>query len=110
MATFVSAADARDGKAEFCRRHLGLIPDAPARTGGRKAGSPALGDELPLELGERSEDAEHKFAGGCRRVDRRALAGEHAQADSAGGEIMHRVDQVAKIAAVSRRARLPRYA
>ena len=31
------------------------------------------------------EDAEDEFAGGGRRVDRRALAGQHAQADSAGG-------------------------
>jgi len=49
---------------------------------------------LALELRGRGEDAEDKFAGGRRRVDRRALAGEHAQGDSACGEIMHGVDQV----------------
>jgi hypothetical protein len=53
-------------------RHLWLAaPDASTCAGGRKAGSRALGDELALELGERGEDAEHEFAGGRRRVDRR---------------------------------------
>ena len=48
----------------------------------------ALGDEFALELGERGEDAEDEFAGGRRRVDRRALAGENAQSDSAGRSFM----------------------
>ena len=103
---FAERADARVALAHTRHRdpqlrsgHLPLAPaDAPARAGGGEAGARALGDELALELRERGEDAEDELAGGRRRVDRRALAGEYAQSDSAGGEVMHRVDQVAEIA------------
>ena len=51
------------------------------------------------ELGERGEDPEHQFARRRRRVDRRALAGQHAKADTTVGEVVHDVDQMAKAAA-----------
>src|SRR6202040_1441246 len=78
---------------------FGLRP--PTRPRARADASPgacALGDQLALEFGERGEDAEDELAGRRRRIDRRALAGQDAQADSAGGEVMHGVDQVAEIA------------
>jgi hypothetical protein len=95
----VALSHARHRKPELCRRHLWLASaDASARAGGREPGACALGDQLALEFGERGEDAEDELAGRRRRIGRRALAGEDAQADSAGGEVMHGVDQVAEIA------------
>ena len=55
-------------------------------------------DQLPFELGQRREDAEHEAAGRGGAVDLRALTGEHPQAHAAGGEVLHGVDQMGKIA------------
>ena len=43
----------------------------------------ALLDQLPLELGQRREDAEYEAAGRRGGVDLRALPGEHPQAHAA---------------------------
>ncbi len=95
----LALAHARHREPEFCRRHFRLAaPDASTRAGGRKAGQRALAVKLALELGETCEEAEDEFAGGRRRVDRRALAGQHPESNSAAGEIIDGVDQVAEIA------------
>ena len=70
-----------------------------ARPGGGQAGLGALDDQLALELGERGEDAEDQLAGGGRRVDRRALAGQDLEPDAALGELVDQVDEVAQVAA-----------
>ena len=59
----------------------------------------AFADQLPLELGQRCEDAEHEAAGRGRGVDLRALAGEHPQAHAAGRQVLHGVDEMGEVAA-----------
>ena len=59
----------------------------------------AFTDQLPVELGQRREDAEHEATGGRGCVDLRALTGEHPQAHASGGEVLHGVDQMGEIAA-----------
>src|SRR5512135_2674437 len=51
------------------------------------------------ELRERREDPEHQLARRRGGVDRGSLAGEHLQADPTGGQLVHRVDQVAEVPA-----------
>ena len=74
--------------------HLGLrqreLPAtlASARPRGLEPGQGAFADQLPLELGQGREGAEHETAGGGGGVDLRALAGEHPQAHAAGGQVM----------------------
>ena len=51
-------------------------------------------DQLPFELGQCREDAEHEAAGRRGGVDMRALTGEHPQAHAAGRQILHGVDQM----------------
>jgi hypothetical protein len=63
-----------------------------------RAGDGALADQLALELSERGEDTEYQFAGSGRRVDRRSLAAEHAEADAALCEVVHHIDEVAQAA------------
>ena len=73
----------------------------PLRPRARAAVSPArvrFADQLPLELGQRREDAEHEAAGRCGGVDLRALPGEHQQAHAAGRQVLHGVDQVGEVA------------
>ena len=50
-------------------------------------GQGAFSDQLPFELGQRCEDAEHEAADRRGGVDLRALTGEHPQARAAGGKI-----------------------
>ena len=76
---------------------------ASARPRGREAGQGAFTDQLPLELGQRREDAEYEAAGRRGGVDLRALPGEHPQAHAAGRQILHGVDQVGKGAAERRK-------
>ncbi len=64
-----------------------------ARPRGREPGQCAFADQLPLELGQRREDAKHEAAGRRGGVDLRALTGEHPQAHAAGRQILHGVDQ-----------------
>ena len=64
------------------------------RPRGREPGQGAFADQLPLELGQRREDAEHEAAGRRGGVDLRALPGEHPQAHAAGRQVLHGVDQV----------------
>ena len=64
------------------------------RPRGREPGPGAFADQLPLELGQRREDAEHEAAGRRGGVDLRALPGEHPQAHAAGRQVLHGVDQV----------------
>ena len=71
-----------------------LCTKAAARPRGREPGQGAFADQLPLELGQRREDAEHEAAGRGGGVDLRALAGEHPQAHAAGRQVLHGVDQV----------------
>ena len=66
----------------------------PLRPRGREPGPSAFANQLPLELGQRREDAEHEATGGGGGVDLRALPGEHPQAHAAGRQILHGVDQV----------------
>ena len=72
---------------------------ASARPRGLEPSQGAFADQLPLELGQSREDAEHETAGGGGGVDLRALAGEHPQAHAAGGQVLHGVDQVGEVAA-----------
>ena len=67
---------------------------ASARPRGREPGQGAFADQLPLELGQRREDAEHEAAGGAGGVDLCALPGEHPHAHAAGRQVLHSVDQV----------------
>jgi hypothetical protein len=53
-------------------------------------------DQLPLELGQGTEDVEHELAARGRRVD---VLGQAAKADLAGREGVHSVDEVAQGAA-----------
>ena len=71
----------------------------PLRPRGREPGQGAFADQLPLELGQRREDAEHEAPCGGGGVDLRALPGEHPQAHAAGRQVLHGVDQVGEIAA-----------
>ena len=72
---------------------------SPWRPRGREPGPGTFADQLPLELGQRREDAEHEATGGGRGVDLCALPGEHPQAHAAGRQVLHGVDQVGKGAA-----------
>jgi hypothetical protein len=95
------AAFAHSGlrKTKLGWRHLRLASAvSPAGACGGKSRDRALADKFALELGERREDAEHQFAGGGRRIDRRALSGEHAKANAARIKVMHDVDEVSQIA------------
>ena len=73
--------------------HLGFrqreLPAALAAAGpcGLEPSHGAFADQLPLELGQRCEDAEHEAAGRERGDDLRALAGKHPQAHAAGGQV-----------------------
>ena len=58
----------------------------------------ALGDQLALELGKRSKDAESETAIGGRRVDLRAGTGQDLQPDPARPEILRRRHEVTQIA------------
>ena len=71
----------------------------PLRPRGLEPDSGAFTDQLPLELGQRSEDPEHEVAGRRGGVDLRAFTGEHPQAHTAGGEVLHGVDQMGEVAA-----------
>ncbi len=51
----------------------------PASPRGLEPGHGAFTDQLPLELGQRREDAQHETAGRGRGVDLHALAGEYPQ-------------------------------
>ena len=79
------------------RERPGIV--ASARPRGREPGQGAFTDQLPLELGQRREDAEHEAAGRRGGVDLRALPSEHPQAHAAGREVLHGVDQVGEVAA-----------
>ena len=72
--------------------------DGWPRCGSGRGRHGAFADQLPLELGQRCEDAEHEAAGRGRGVDLRALAGEHPQAHAAGGQVLHGVDQMGEVA------------
>ena len=56
---------------------------AAARPRRREPGQGAFADQLPLELGQRREDAEHEASGGGGGIDLRALPGEHPLAHAA---------------------------
>ena len=68
----------RHGQAQRGRRHLERPPAFPSACPCRRqTGNCAFGDQLALELGQRSENAKDQFAGGGRGVDGRAVAGQH---------------------------------
>lgn len=65
-----------------------------------QAGEPVVclsADELPLELNESCKDPEDEFAGCVIEVDRRALSGEHLEADATAGA--NRTDPVTQVSA-----------
>ena len=66
----------------------------PLRPHSREPGQGAFADQLPLELGQRGEDAEYEATGRGGGVDLRALPGEHPQAHAASQQVLHGVDQV----------------
>ena len=72
---------------------------ASARPRGREPSQGAFADQLPLELGQRREDAEYEAAGRRGGVDLRALSGEHPLAHAADRQVLHGVDQVGEVAA-----------
>ena len=64
----------RHRQPQLGRRHLvGRSTFASTRARRRQARFGPFGDQLALELGERSEDAEDELASGRRGIDRRAL-------------------------------------
>ena len=63
------------------------------------AGQGAFADQLPFELGQRRENAEHEAAFRGGGVDLRALTGRYPQTHAAGREILHGVDQMGEVAA-----------
>ena len=63
----------------------------------RKPGHGSFADQLPLELGQLREDAEHEAAGGGGGVDLRASTGENPQAYAEGRQVLHGVDQVGEV-------------
>lgn len=73
----------------------GRPPLTSASPGRFQASLGALGDQFALELGECGENAEDKLALSRGRIDRRALTCQHFQPDTAGGEVVDDVDQVA---------------
>ena len=68
------------------------------RPRGLEHGQGASTDQLPFELGERREDAEHEEAGRRGSVDLRALAGEHPQGHASVRQVLHCVDQMGEVA------------
>ena len=70
----------------------------PLRPRGLEPGHGAFADQIALELGECGEDPEHEAPGGGRGVDLGALAGEHAQAHAARGQLLDGVDEVGEVA------------
>ena len=82
----------------------------PLRPRARAAAMPAWGafdDQRTLKLGQRPEDAEYQLAGCRSGIDCRALAGQHLEPDTTGGEVVHQVDQMAQVAAEA--IELPHY-
>ena len=71
-------------------------PFTPTATSGSSCHRHQPGPHIPLELGQRREDAEHEPPGGGGGVDLRALPGEHPQAHAAGRQVLHGVDQVGR--------------
>ena len=61
-----------------------FLPPLRPRACGREPGQGAFADQLPPELGQPREDAEHEAAGRGGGVDLRAFTGEHPQAHAAG--------------------------
>ena len=62
----------------------------------RAASSPAtvaFADQLPFELGQRREDAEHEAARPRSECRSAPLAGEHPQARPAGRQVLHGVER-----------------
>ena len=57
-----------------------LVPRRPSSDLKREPGQGAFADQLPLELGQRREDAEHEPPGGGGGVDLRALAPRNVRA------------------------------
>ena len=84
------------GSADLGRRQL---ERASTRSpSGSRRGQPfdcALKNVCLLELNQGSADTKDKLPGCSRRVDRRALTGEHLETDTAISEVMHRIDEVA---------------
>ena len=75
--------------------HLEGAPPFPAASARRdKPGDRSLGNQLPLELCQRSKNAEHKLAGGSRRVDRCTVTGQDLQSHATRSQVVHGIDQV----------------
>lgn len=73
---------------------------ASLSTSGTRCGQPRLGalpDQLPRELGQRGENAEHQLAAGGRGVDLGALTGEYLKTGTSFGKVLRRIDQVAQV-------------
>src|SRR5262249_8664032 len=83
----------RQAQLSGCHR-IGPAALAATGAGGGRAGDGPLADQLALELGERRKDAKHEVTARGRRVDVGALTGEHAEADPALHQIVHRVDEM----------------
>ena len=66
--------------------------------GSLESGEGALADQFALELRQGGEDAEDEAAGRGCRVDLRALARQHTQADPAFREVLHDTHQVVQVA------------
>ena len=88
-------------------RRSAATPRARARPA-LSPGHGAFADQLPLELGQRREDAEHEAAGRGRGVDLRPVAGEHPQAHPASRQVLHGVDEMGEVSGRGGRASRPR--
>ena len=88
----LSEADLGLGEGELAA----TLPSSGA--GSLESGEGALADQFALELRQGGEDAEDEAAGRGCRVDLRALACQHAQADAAVRQFLHDIHQVVQVA------------
>jgi hypothetical protein len=90
----------RLGRSQLRRRHrVGPPAVAAARPRGGQPRFRAFHDQLALELRQGGENPEHQFARRGGGIDRRAVAGQHFEADAALSQIVDEINQMAQIAA-----------
>ena len=71
---------------------------SPSGAGGLESRQGALADQFTFELRQGRKDAEDEAAGWRCRVDLRALARQHPQADAAVRQFLHDADEMVQVA------------